>query len=147
LTAAVEPLEQAPEARLEELAQTGHVPVHSVVVVVPSEFRVDPCKQLLQPQVTMCLAPLREPLPRGAQLRSSRAPFEVRPALPISAPPKLESQKLEAGLAERLVPTEGDDSRLRRRQRQPKFLQAWPQRRIEASRIRLVCKSADGYVL
>src|SRR5438094_10050536 len=88
-------------------------------------------------------APLGEALQGGPQLRARRAPLQMRFPRPILPPEKLKPQELKPSLAWGLVTAEGENPGLLCRKGQPKFLQAWPQDRVERLRLRLLLQRAD----
>ena len=49
LTTPVEPLQQNPHGAVEERFQAGGVPVDSVVIVIPTEFGVQPLEEHREP--------------------------------------------------------------------------------------------------
>ena len=62
LATPVEPLQQNPSGPVEELFQAGGIPVDSVVIVVSTEFGVQPLEEYRKPEVPILLAPHREVL-------------------------------------------------------------------------------------
>ena len=146
LATPVEPLEQHPHGTVEELFQAGSVPVHSVVIVVPAEFGVQPLEEHWQPEVAVLLAPRGEALQGVAEFLPCGPAFEVIFPLAVLAPPKLEPQKLEAGFACESVPTERDDPCLGVRQFQSELPSPLPQHIVEALRICLVFERAHAIV-
>ena len=65
LATPIEPLLQHPYGFVEALLQAGGVPVDSVVVVIPTEFGVEPLEQYWSPEVTVLLTPRGAALERG----------------------------------------------------------------------------------
>jgi hypothetical protein len=126
LATPVEPLQQNPHGTVEELFQTGGVPVDSVVIVVPTKFGVQPLEEFWQSEVSVLLAPRGEALQGTAEFLAGRPPLEVIFPLAIFAPSKLEPQKLKAGFPCLSVPTERDEPCLGSRQLQSEFLQPLP---------------------
>ena len=94
----------------------------SVVMVIPTEFGVQPLEEHWQPEVAILLAPRGEALQRGAEFLAGRAALEVILPLAVLAPSKLNPQKLEAGFPCESVPTERDDPCLGARQFQSELL-------------------------
>jgi hypothetical protein len=101
LATPIEPLQQNPYGFVEELFQAGDVPVDSVVVVISTEFGVQPLEEHWQPEVAILLAPRGEALESSAEFLAGRAALEVLCPLAILAPSKLKPQKLEAGFPAR----------------------------------------------
>ena len=86
----------------------------SVVIVIPTEFGVEPLEQHWQPEVAVLLTPHGEALERGPEFLPCGPAFEVISPLAILSPPKLEPQKLEPGFPCQAVPTAWNDLCLRR---------------------------------
>jgi hypothetical protein len=143
LASPIKPLQESTYHAVEELLEARTVPVHSIVVVIPSEFAVSLLEQLAEPPMAILPTPVGEALQGRPQLRTRRASLQM--CLPHSIPPpvKLKPQELEPLLAWRLVPTEGKDAGLLGCPGQPEFLQAWPHGRVEPFRLRFGLKRAD----
>jgi hypothetical protein len=109
LATPIEPLQQKPYGVVEELFQAGGVPMDSVVIVIPTEFGVEPLEQYWQPEVAVLLTPRGEALERGPQFLPCGPAFEVISPLAILSPPTLEPQTLEARFSCLSVPTARDD--------------------------------------
>src|SRR5262245_45315451 len=93
--------------------------------------------------MAILLTPVGEALQGRPQLRTRRAPLQMRLSRSIPPPVKLKPQELKASLAWRLVSAEGKDPGLFDGQGQPEFRQAWPQGRVEPFCLRLGLKRAD----
>jgi hypothetical protein len=146
LATPVEPLQQHPYGAVEELFQAGGVPVDSVVVVIPTEFRVQPLEEPWQPEVAILLAPRGEALHRGAEFLAGRAAREVILPLAVLASSQLKPQNLEAGFPGESVPTDRDDPCLGARPFQSELLSPLPKPFVEAFRIGLVFECAHEIV-
>jgi hypothetical protein len=109
LATPIEPLQQKPYGVVEELFQAGGVPMDPVVIVIPTEFGVEPLEQYWQPEVAVLLTPRGEALERGPQFLPCGPAFEVISPLAILSPPTLEPQTLEARFSCLSVPTARDD--------------------------------------
>ncbi len=139
----IEPLQKDTYHAGDELLETRAVPVHSVVVVIPPELAVYLREQLAEPPMALLSTPLGEALQGRPQFGARRAPLQRRLPPAIPPPVQLKPQELKASLAWRLVAAEGQDPGLLGCQRQPEFLQAWPQGRVEPFRLCLILKRAD----
>jgi hypothetical protein len=126
LASPVEPLQESTQRAIEELLEARTVPMHSVVLGIPSEFAVQLLKQPSEPPMAILLAPLGEALQSRTQSGPRRPALQRR--LPRSVPPpaKLKPQELKTSLSCGLLATEGQDAGLLGRQRQPEFLPAGP---------------------
>ena len=89
-----EPLHQDTSGAGEELVQTGRIPVHSVVIVVPTERAMQPRKHHPSPQLPVLCTPHREALQGVPELRARGAAFARLFARPILAPLQRKPEKL-----------------------------------------------------
>jgi hypothetical protein len=105
LAASIAPLQEHPHGLVAALLQAGGVPVDSVVIVIPTTFRVEPRAEFWQPVGPVLLAPRGAALQGAPEFLAGRPPLEVIFPLAVLAPPKLESQKLEAHFSYLSVPT------------------------------------------
>ena len=62
LATPIEPLHQDTYGSVKELLQTGSIPVHSIVIGVPTELAMQPLKQRAEPQMPVLFTPRRETL-------------------------------------------------------------------------------------
>ena len=121
LATPVELLLKDTHGAVEELLKTGKVAVDPVVVVVSTELGIQSCKQHWPTLMSVRLAPLGEALQGVPSLLPRGPAVEMVVPRPILPPATLETQKLEAGLCYRWLPTTRDHSRLLRRQLQSEF--------------------------
>ena len=97
LTAAIEPFEQYCHRLLEKSVQAFVVAVDAIVIVITSQLGVQLTEQVFQCEMPVLPAPFRKVLDGFSQLLGCSAAFEMRLARSIFAPPKLKTQKVEAG--------------------------------------------------
>ena len=112
LASPIEPLQEDAQRAIEELLEARTVPVHSVVMVIPSEFAVQLLKQHSEPPMAILLAPLGEALQRSTQLGARCAPLQMRFPPAVLPPAKLKPQELKASLSRGLLAAEGEDASL-----------------------------------
>jgi len=97
LATPIEPLHQNTYGSVKELLKTGRIPVHSVVVGVPTKLASALLKQHAEPQMPVLCTPRREALESVPSLRARGAAFARRFARPLLAPLERKPQKLEPG--------------------------------------------------
>ena len=108
----IEPLQEDAQRALEELLEAQAVSVHPVVVIIPTELGVQPCKQPSEPPMAILLAPLGEALQGSPQLSARRAPLQLRFPRSVLPPAKLKPQELKASLSRGLLAAEGEETSL-----------------------------------
>jgi hypothetical protein len=91
LAAPIEPREQEIPRPVGTLFETAEVPLHSKVVIVPVEFRVQPLAQDTQAEVPGLPAPLRDVRQRLLELLAGGSALHLRCAAPIRPPAKLKA--------------------------------------------------------
>ena len=118
----------------------------SVVVVIPTQFRVQPLAECGHPVVPVLFAPRGEALQGAPEFLAGRPPLEGIFPLAGLAPPKLTPQQLAAGFACLAVPTARHAPWLGARQCQAALLSPLPQHVVEAFRVCLFCKRTHAVV-
>jgi hypothetical protein len=143
LASPIEPLQEYPQGAVEELLEARAVAMPSLVGGIPPEFAVQLLKQHAEPSMASLLAPLGETLQGSPQLSAPPTPLQMRFPRSVPPPAKLKSQERKTALSRGLLAAEGEDAGLLGCSGEPKFLQAWPQSRVEPLRLRLVRKGAE----
>ena len=95
LATPIAPLHQETYGAVKALLQPGSIPVHSVVIVVPTERDIQPLKHHASPQMPVLCTPRRETLQGVPYLLARGAAFAMLFARPILAPMKRTPQQLE----------------------------------------------------
>jgi hypothetical protein len=97
LTAAIEPFVQYFHCLPEKSVQALAVAIHTIVIVVASQFGVQLAEQVFEFEMPVLFTPFAKVLNGFLQLLGRSAAFEMRFASSIFAPPKLKAQKVETG--------------------------------------------------
>jgi hypothetical protein len=145
LTPSVKPFKQNLRGMPEEVSETFVIPNNSVVIVVPTEFRIELTHQDSQRQVPVLPAPFLTAL-QGGDLLPGCTEFDQGFAISVFSPPVLESKKIKTLVLIPLKAAKMDDLRLFFSQRKAKSSQTLTQNLEKTFCIILVLKRTDKVI-
>jgi hypothetical protein len=146
LTPAIQPFVQYLLDMVIELCQACSVAVHSIVVIIPTEFAIEFVHQLCEALVSRLFNPSREVAQRFLQPRPCSPTLEPILTRAICTPEKRKAQEVKAACGVFLISTETQEARFLRGERQAVLREPFAQHPVEALRITLVLEGADEVI-